>query len=120
MRSGEGILSLAVFGDTGDTNIKKEMEVSLQAGEIVGVLYDALLKQYKDPETEDTLKKPKRPVCPSGILPVCGGRRYLWQQKYVPRLSPGHSRQWYPQGVGGTVPHFGPEAGAAGQVPRGR
>ncbi len=42
--------------DTGDTNIKKEMEVSLQAGEIVGVLYDALLKQYKDPETEETLK----------------------------------------------------------------
>jgi len=42
--------------DTGDTNIKKEMEVSLQAGEIVGVLYDALLKQYKDPEAEDTLK----------------------------------------------------------------
>ena len=42
--------------NTGDTNIKKEMEVSLQAGEIVGVLYDALLKQYKDPEAEDTLK----------------------------------------------------------------
>ncbi len=42
--------------DTGDTNIKKEMEVSLQAGEIVGILYDALLKQYKDPEAEDTLK----------------------------------------------------------------
>ena len=42
--------------DTGDTNIKKEMEVSLQAGEIVGVLYDALLKQYKDPEAEETLK----------------------------------------------------------------
>ena len=42
--------------DTGDTNIKKEMEVSLQAGEIVGVLYDALLKQYKAPEAEDTLK----------------------------------------------------------------
>ncbi len=42
--------------DTGDTNIKKEMEVSLQAGEIVGVLYDALLKQYKDPEAGETLK----------------------------------------------------------------
>ena len=42
--------------DTGDTNIKKEMEVSLQAGEIVGVLYDALLKQYKDPESAETLK----------------------------------------------------------------
>ena len=42
--------------DTGDTNIKKEMEVSLQAGEIVGILYDALLKQYKDPEADGTLK----------------------------------------------------------------
>ena len=42
--------------DTGDTNIHKEMEVSLEAGRIVGVLYDALLAQYKDPECEDTLK----------------------------------------------------------------
>ena len=42
--------------DTGDTNIKKEMEISLQAGEIVGVLYDALLKQYKDPAAPETLK----------------------------------------------------------------
>ena len=42
--------------DTGDDSIKKEMEVSLQAGEIVGVLYDALLKQYKDPESAETLK----------------------------------------------------------------
>lgn len=42
--------------DTGDENIKKEMEVSLQAGEIVGALYDALLKQYKDPESPETLK----------------------------------------------------------------
>ena len=42
--------------DTGDSSIKKEMEVSLQAGEIVGVLYDALLRQYKDPEAESTLK----------------------------------------------------------------
>ncbi|HIX89273.1 MAG TPA: methylase [Candidatus Agathobaculum pullicola] len=42
--------------DTGDENIKKEMEVSLQAGEIVGILYDALLKQYKDPESPEILK----------------------------------------------------------------
>ena len=42
--------------DTGDENTKKEMEISLQAGEIVGTLYDALLKQYKDPESPDTLK----------------------------------------------------------------
>ena len=42
--------------DTGNENIKKEMEVSLKAGELVGVLYDALLKQYKDPENAKTLK----------------------------------------------------------------
>lgn len=42
--------------DTGDENIKKEMEISLQAGEIVGTLYDAILKQYKDPEAPETLK----------------------------------------------------------------
>lgn len=42
--------------DTGSTLVKKEMEVSLQAGAIVGVLYDALLKQYKDPESPETLK----------------------------------------------------------------
>lgn len=42
--------------DTGNENLKKEMEVSLQAGEIVGVLYDALLKQYKNPDDPETLK----------------------------------------------------------------
>lgn len=42
--------------DTGDENIKKEMEISLQAGEIVGALYDALLKEYKDPDDSETLK----------------------------------------------------------------
>ena len=46
--------------DTGSEHIKKEMEISLQAGELVGVLYDALLKQYKDPsdlETQKSLNK---------------------------------------------------------------
>ena len=42
--------------DTGKEHIKKEMEISLQAGELVGVLYDALLKQYKDPSDPETLK----------------------------------------------------------------
>ena len=32
------------------------MKISLQAGELVGQLYDAFLKQYKDPENEETLK----------------------------------------------------------------
>lgn len=36
-------------------NIKKEMEISIKAGEIVGVLYDALLKQY-DEKNEKELK----------------------------------------------------------------
>ena len=42
--------------DTGDENIQKELELSLQAGEIVGALYKALLKQYKDPDSPETLK----------------------------------------------------------------
>jgi hypothetical protein len=42
--------------DEGDENIKKEMEISLQAGELVGVLYDEILKQYKNPDSEETLK----------------------------------------------------------------
>lgn len=42
--------------DTGNANIKREMEISMQAGELVGALYDAFLKQYKDPTNESTLK----------------------------------------------------------------
>ncbi|MGI6173267.1 MAG: DNA methyltransferase [Christensenellales bacterium] len=42
--------------DTDDANIKKEMEISIQAGELVGRLYDAFLKQYIDPTAEHTLK----------------------------------------------------------------
>ena len=35
---------------------KKEMEISLAAGDIVGKLYDALLKQYKDPTNKESLQ----------------------------------------------------------------
>lgn len=42
--------------DTGDAHIKKEMEVSLKAGELVGVIYDALRAQYVDPDSPETLK----------------------------------------------------------------
>ena len=42
--------------DTGDENIKREMEISMQAGELVGKLYDAFLKQYRDASNEWTLK----------------------------------------------------------------
>jgi len=42
--------------DTGNERIKKEMEISLQAGELVGKLYDALLKQYNSPASTEELK----------------------------------------------------------------
>ena len=42
--------------DTGNDSIKKEMEISLQAGELVGKLYDLILKQYKNPDSPETLK----------------------------------------------------------------
>ena len=42
--------------DTGNERIKKEMQISLQAGELVGKLYDALLQQYNSPATEEELK----------------------------------------------------------------
>ena len=42
--------------DSGSELLKKEMEISIAAGDIVGVLYDALLKQYKDPTNVNSLK----------------------------------------------------------------
>lgn len=42
--------------DEGNTNLQREMEVSIAAGEIVGLLYDALAKQYVDPTTERATK----------------------------------------------------------------
>ena len=42
--------------DTGNERIQKEMQISLQAGELVGKLYDALLKQYNSPASEAELK----------------------------------------------------------------
>ena len=36
--------------------LKKEMEVSIKAGEVVGLLYDALIKQYKNPENIKSLE----------------------------------------------------------------
>ena len=47
---------LAFLVDTGDENIKKEMQLSIQAGELVGKLYDAFLKRYKDPTNPHSLK----------------------------------------------------------------
>lgn len=38
------------------THISQEMEVSVKAGELVGIIYDALYKQYIDPESDRALK----------------------------------------------------------------
>lgn len=42
--------------DKGNEHLQREMEVSIAAGEIVGLLYDAFYKQYADPSSERALK----------------------------------------------------------------
>ncbi|MCC8107100.1 MAG: methylase [Clostridiales bacterium] len=41
--------------DTGNEHLKREMDVSIAAGEIVGLLYDAFAKQYADPTSKHAL-----------------------------------------------------------------
>lgn len=45
---------LSCIIDPSNSRLRKEKEVSEQAGELVGILYDMLLKQYDDPESEAT------------------------------------------------------------------
>ena len=47
---------LSFLVDDTNVHLKKELEVSIQAGEIVGVLYDKILSQYKDPENPESQK----------------------------------------------------------------
>lgn len=42
--------------EAGSEHLKREMEISIQAGELVGKLYDEVLKLYINPENEETLK----------------------------------------------------------------
>ena len=39
---------LSFLTDTGSVHLKKELEISKKAGDIIGDIYDAILKQYKD------------------------------------------------------------------------
>lgn len=39
---------LSFLTDTGSVHLKKELEISKKAGDIIGEIYDAILKQYKD------------------------------------------------------------------------
>ena len=47
---------LAFLTDVNKAHLKREMDLSIKAGEIVGQIYDAILKHYHDPTTESTLK----------------------------------------------------------------
>ena len=47
---------LSFLVDKGNVHLQREMEISIKAGEVVGLLYDGLLKQYHDPENLETLK----------------------------------------------------------------
>jgi hypothetical protein len=42
--------------ETGNEHLQREMEVSIAAGEIVGLIYDAFAKQYADPTSERAMK----------------------------------------------------------------
>ena len=42
--------------DAENTNLKKEMEISIKAGELVGKIYDEILPLYRNPENEETLR----------------------------------------------------------------
>ena len=42
--------------DVKSEHIKREMEVSIKAGELVGKIYDVLRKQYKDSDSLESLK----------------------------------------------------------------
>ena len=47
---------LSFLVDDTNVHLKKELEVSIQAGEIVGVLYDKILAQYRDPANPESQK----------------------------------------------------------------
>ena len=46
---------LTFLVQTGNTHLNRELEVSKEAGEIIGVIYDRLLAQYLDPTSPETL-----------------------------------------------------------------
>ena len=47
---------LSFLVDDTNVHLKKELEVSIQAGEIVGVLHNKILAQYKDPSNPESQK----------------------------------------------------------------
>lgn len=52
----EDYYRLQFLVDIENTEIKKEEQVSFKAGELVGILYDKILEQYKDPSNPESLR----------------------------------------------------------------
>lgn len=82
--------------DSDNEHIRKEMEVSLRAGEIIGEIYDALLKEYRNPDDPHTLKS-LNVLCvrlvfclyaeDSGLF---GDKSHSAFHDYLSRFKPGH------------------------------
>ena len=53
--------------------LKREMNISLQAGDLVGELYDEILKQYNDPNDDK-------------VLSSLNELWYVWYFVYMPRM----------------------------------
>ena len=53
---GKEYYRLSFLTDMGNAHLKREMEVSIKAGDLVGKIYDALLAQYKDATNAETLR----------------------------------------------------------------
>ena len=53
---GTDFYRLQFLVDTKALHLKKEMEVSIQAGDIVGQMYNEILQQYINPESQESLK----------------------------------------------------------------
>ena len=83
--------------DAGDDRIKQELEISLNAGALVGRMYEMLLKQYGDNPTEEMLKSLNMLIVrivfclyaeDAGIF----GRRNMFHD-YLADVSPRHFRR---------------------------
>ena len=80
--------------ETGNEHLQREMEVSLKAGEIIGEIYDELLKQYVHPESPETLRS-LNILCVRLVFclyaedaGIFGGKRGMFHD-YLARFRPG-------------------------------
>ena len=86
--------------DTGNENLKKEMEISLKAGDLVGKLYDAILKQYKNPDDFENLPEIQYSIAENALRYLADGGEMIYStctlrkaenNKVVEKLLANHS-----------------------------